>query len=83
YESYWDQVSREKTLLSEKYTEGKAEGFAEGEAKGKAEGLAEGKAEGKAEGRVEIAKKLRELGAPLSMITESTGLTAEEIEALH
>ncbi|MCD8542896.1 MAG: hypothetical protein LRY69_05830, partial [Gammaproteobacteria bacterium] len=78
YESYWDQVSREKTLLSEKYTEGKAEGFAEGEAKGKAEGLAEGELKG----RFDVAKKMRELGAPLSMITESTGLTTEEIEAL-
>jgi predicted transposase/invertase (TIGR01784 family) len=36
YDDYWDQVSREKTLLSAKYREGKAEG--------KAEGLAEGKA---------------------------------------
>jgi predicted transposase/invertase (TIGR01784 family) len=26
YESYWDQVSREKTLISDKYREGKAEG---------------------------------------------------------
>lgn len=30
YESYWDQVSREKTLIMDKY----AEGLAEGEAKG-------------------------------------------------
>ena len=33
YESYWDQVSREKTLLMDKYAEGKAEGIAEGIAK--------------------------------------------------
>lgn len=26
YQSYWDQVSREKTLIHDKYTEGKAEG---------------------------------------------------------
>ena len=29
YESYWDQVSREKTLIMDKYAEGKAEGKAE------------------------------------------------------
>jgi len=29
YESYWDQVSREKTLISGKYAQGKAEGKAE------------------------------------------------------
>jgi predicted transposase/invertase (TIGR01784 family) len=33
YDDYWDQVSREKTLLSAKYREGKAEGIAEGEVK--------------------------------------------------
>ena len=29
YESYWDQISREKTLIMDKYAEGKAEGKAE------------------------------------------------------
>ena len=32
YESYWDQVSREKTLIMDKYAEGLAEGKAEGKA---------------------------------------------------
>ncbi len=32
YESYWDQVSREKTLVMDKYAEGKAEGKLEGKA---------------------------------------------------
>jgi predicted transposase/invertase (TIGR01784 family) len=39
YESYWDQVSREKTLIMDKYAEGKAEGLAEGEAKGIEKGI--------------------------------------------
>ena len=30
YDSYWDQVSREKTLVMDKYAQGKAEGKAEG-----------------------------------------------------
>ena len=30
YESYWDQISREKTLIMDKYAEGKAEGKVEG-----------------------------------------------------
>src|SRR3990167_6774395 len=41
YESYWDQISREKTLIMGKYAEGKAEGRAEGKAEIKAEGKAE------------------------------------------
>lgn len=36
YDDYWDAVSREKTLLSAKYREGKAEGKAEGIAEGEA-----------------------------------------------
>ena len=32
YEGYWDQIRREKTLMIDKYTEGKAEGRAEGKA---------------------------------------------------
>ena len=32
YDSYWDQVSREKTLIMDKYDEGKAEGKTEGKA---------------------------------------------------
>lgn len=35
YESYWDQVSREKTLIMDKYTEGLIEGEAKGIEKGK------------------------------------------------
>jgi predicted transposase/invertase (TIGR01784 family) len=38
YESYWDQVSREKTLILDKYKEGKAEGELIGEARGEARG---------------------------------------------
>jgi len=49
YDEYWDQVSREKTLMNAKYREG----IAEGEARGKAEGIVEGKAEGIVEGKAE------------------------------
>ena len=60
--------------------------FAEGEAKGRAEGRAEGKAEGRAEGKVEgradVAYKLVQLGIPLKQISEATGFSIEEIQAL-
>lgn len=66
YESYWDQVRREKTLMSEKYTKGKAEGLAEG----------------KAEGKRETAKKMLTLSFSVATIAEATGLTEEEIDRL-
>ena len=67
YDSYWDQVSREKTLISGKY----------------AEGLAEGRAEGKAEERSEIVKKLPAQGVAIEIVAASTGLSWEEIEAIR
>ena len=70
YESYWDQVSREKSLLSGSYRQG----LVEGEAKGKAEG--------KIEGKIEIARKMLALGLSVATIAETTELTEEEIERL-
>lgn len=40
YDTYWDTVSTEKTLLSERYKKGIAEGTAKGRAEGKVEGQA-------------------------------------------
>lgn len=76
YESYWDQVRREKTLMSEKYTKG----LEAGKAEGKAEGLAEGEARGKAEGKAEVAKRMLKRGVSLEVIIEDTGLTYQELE---
>ena len=50
YNTFWDTVSTEKTLLSGRYQEGKTEGLIEG----KAEGLIEGKAEGLIEGQADL-----------------------------
>lgn len=67
YQSYWDQVSREKTLIMDKYAEGKAEGKAEGEE------LATHR----------IAKKQLERGVPFEQVMEDTGLSRERVEAIH
>ena len=62
------------------------EGFAEGEAKGLAKGLAEGEAKGLAKGRAEAmretARNLKNAGLDIQFISQTTGLTAEEIEGL-
>ena len=58
----------------------------EGRGEGRAEGLAEGRAEGLAEGHVEekmdIARKMKSRGFSVAEISEMTGLTEAEIEAL-
>lgn len=63
YQSYWDQVRREKTLIMDKYIEGLAEGEARGEAKGRVEGKAE------------IAINMLKDNEPLDKIIKFTGLS--------
>ncbi len=52
--------------------------FEDGEMKGREEGMKEGKKEE----RIKIASKMKQIGISIPEITESTGLTAEEIEQL-
>jgi predicted transposase/invertase (TIGR01784 family) len=60
---------------------GLAKGLADGLAKGLAEGLAEGRAEGRAE-KLEIARKMKAIGRPLTEIAEVTGLSPETVQDL-
>ncbi len=68
YESYWDNVRREKTIMIDKYTEGLAEGEAKGRIEGKTEGRIEGRIEGKTEGGVELKKRERWLKSCLDVV---------------
>jgi predicted transposase/invertase (TIGR01784 family) len=66
YESYWDQVSREKTLIMDKY----AEGLIDGEAKGIEKGIEK------------IAINMLIDNEPLDKISKFTGLSQDELEKL-
>ena len=70
YESYWDAVRIEKTLIEDNYEKGKIEG--------KAEGIAEGIEKGK----IEVAKSLISQGIDLSIVSTASGLSAEELSKL-
>ena len=48
-----------------------------------AKGRAEGRAEGEAKGRADAARNLLRMGLELSKISEATGLSPDEIEALR
>ena len=63
-------------------TEGKAEGRAEGMAEGEAKGRAEGIAEGRMEERGKMARMMKAKGLEISLISEMTGLSEEEIRGL-
>lgn len=75
YESYWDQVSREKTLIMDKYAEGLAEG--------KAEGLAEGEAKGIEKGIEKIAINMLENNEAIDKISKFTGLSQDDLMKLR
>ncbi len=62
---------------------GLEKGRAEGWLEGKAEGRAEGRAEGKAEGKAEVAKTMLLRGMDEDLISELTGLSAEDVEKLR
>ncbi|WP_165156373.1 Rpn family recombination-promoting nuclease/putative transposase [Parabacteroides sp. ZJ-118] len=63
YEGFWDMISVEKTLYNS----------------GWRKGVAEGKAEGRAEAIFQTASNLKNLGISIEIISQSTGLSIEEI----
>jgi len=70
YDSFWDAVSRERTLMSGKFAEGLAEGLAKGLAKGETLGL------------LRAATGMKALGIEPAAISQATGLTVQRIADL-
>ena len=72
---------------TEGWTEGREKGWEKGQSegweKGQAEGWEKGQAEGRAEEKIIIATKLKKLGLSAKEISESTGLSAKEVEKLR
>ena len=66
YEGYWDSVRREKTIIMDKYAEGRVEG----------------RAEGIIEEKRGMAKKLLRRGLSINIVVEDTELTREEVELI-
>ena len=62
--------------------EGREEGLKEGHKKGHKEGKEEGLKEGRGEERLKIAMNLIRVGASCEIISQATGLSAEEVSRL-
>ena len=81
---YWDYYSTMNTAIKKGHAEGLEEGLEKGRAEGLEKGLekgrAEGRAEGKLEGILETARKMKQKGMPDDLISEMTGLSADEIQ---
>lgn len=79
---YLDKKEQEIYEAEQKAVWNKEEELRTARVKGKIEGKEEGKAEGKAEGKTETAIKMKQLGVPVDIIAESTGLSKATIEKL-
>ena len=85
----YDKLSPEAVHLM-KINEGKKamrkivehEGFEKGIKEGEKKGIEKGKKEGLKEGKIEMAKKLKKKGIDIDVISETSGLSKEEIEKL-
>ena len=82
-----DARARRNGEITKAKNEARAEGHAAGLIEGHATGLIEGRAEGRAEGELnksyEIAKNLLKQNISLEIISQTTGLTLEELEKLN
>lgn len=94
---YWESLKNYRdwknvldTNMKKSYVKGREEGLAEGIEKGLAEGIEKGLAEGIEKGRVEgimeekrkSALNLKALGVASEIISQSTGLSKEEVDRL-
>ena len=68
--------------LEEGLEKGREEGREVGLEEGREEGLARGREEGSREKALSTARSLRDLGVDLSVISQATGLSEEEIRTL-
>lgn len=78
YDHYLDTLIRDTDVMKTKLLEAEIQGHK----KGMAQGMAQGKAQGKAEANRDNARKMKELGVSANVISQVTGLTIEEVEAL-
>jgi len=79
---YWDMVSVERTIISDKMEEGRKEGIEVGLKKGLKEGLKKGLQEGSTKTKIEIARAMKASGEPIEKIVLYFGLTEEQVSKL-
>lgn len=81
HELYWKSINAYRTHLCV-LEASKEEGRIEGREEGRIEGREEGREEGRKEAELAIARSLKQRGIPVEVITDTTGITSEEIAAL-
>ena len=83
YEAAWEYESDRLSMISESERKGLERGKLLGLAEGKSLGLAEGESRGSRQAKLETAKILKQFGDSIQKIMQATGLSKEEVEAIH
>ena len=83
YEAAWEYESDRLSMISESERKGLERGKLLGLAEGKSLGLAEGESRGSRQKALETAKILKQFGDSIQKIMQATGLSKEEVEAIH
>ncbi|MFP3022536.1 MAG: transposase, partial [Wolbachia sp.] len=91
YEERILSVQKENAILAQKLDDAKHEGIQIGEEKGRKEGILighqkgrqEGKAEGEKQAKIAVVKNLLKAGIPIDIISQTTGLSSNEIKQLQ
>ena len=78
YEAAWEYESDRLSMISESERKGLERGLAEG----KSLGLAEGEARGSRQKALQDASNFKRLGVSVDIISQATGLSQAEVEAL-
>ena len=71
-----------ETAIDEAREEGLERGIEKGIEKGLERGLKQGLEQGRYEGQLELIRKMLSRGLPLEVVSDATGLSSEELEAL-
>lgn len=82
YIRHMDNLRIQWDVLTTARDEGLDEGREKGMEEGLKEGIKEGIKEGRKEGVLQTAKNLKALNVPIEIISQSTGLSTEEIKKL-
>ena len=80
--NYWDYHNAMEAAQEDGHKAGWTKGHKVGLEEGHKAGLEEGLKEGELKKQIEIARKLKAMGLPVSAIQESTGLSESEIQQL-
>ncbi len=73
-------LRKEEAILAQRLDDATERGRVEGKVEGIKIGEERGKAEGRKAEKIEVAKNLLKAGIPIKIISQTTGLTVDEIK---